>query len=357
MTPSVCPGNDITIRDEVLDGYQCKECQTCPAGQGLSVNCGDVITSQTPIKCLPCVLGETYSAGNQAGACKTCHTCDEYQETIKACALTSNAECGSCTQRAYFDNTVEKCKPCSPCCNDGKDILEAGCQVPGVAANMQCTFARSEKCSNVAVRNVSIGPSSTQHPTPSSTVGIRWPTTTSPTTKNLDEPSALSASAATSSYWIAGGVGVAVAFLVFFVFLAIFYYRRKRKYQERETALSAEEIERLEPGQSNETETNEQDPLTVVLLALEPSTSPVEEIFLPHASGYSISKFGVGTFSDALRRELSPSGLKVSVIEPGFFRTNITSKGNLREQWNTLWNELDGSLKEEYGGKYFQTSK
>ena len=78
---------------------------------------------------------------------------------------------------------------------------------------------------------------------------------------------------------------------------------------------------------------------------------------LPHASAYSISKFGVEAFSDALRRELSPSGLKVSVIEPGFFRTNITSKDNLREQWNTLWNELDGSLKEEYGGKYFQTSK
>ena len=100
MAPPVCPGNDITILDEVLDGYQCRECQTCPAGEGLSVNCGDVITSQTPVKCLPCVLGETYSGGNQAGACKTCQTCDEYRETIKACTLTSNAECGNCTQRA-----------------------------------------------------------------------------------------------------------------------------------------------------------------------------------------------------------------------------------------------------------------
>ena len=277
MAPPVCPGNDITILDEVLDGYQCRECQTCPAGEGLSVNCGDVITSQTSVKCLPCVLGETYSGGNQAGACKTCHTCDEYRETIKACTLTSNAECGNCTQRAYFDNTVGRCKPCSPCCNDGEDVLEAGCQVPGVAANMQCTFARSEKCSKVAVRNVSISPLPTLHPTPSSTVDIPWPTTTYPTTKNLDKPSALSASAATSSYWIAAGAGVAVAFLVFLVFLAIFYYRRKRKYQERETGLSADEIERLEPGQSNETETNEREPLTVAPPALEPSTPPVEE--------------------------------------------------------------------------------
>ena len=237
MAPPVCLGNNITILDEVPDGYQCKECQKCPAGEGLSVNCGDVITSQTPVKCLPCVLGETYSGGNQTGACKICHTCDEYQETIKTCTLTSNAECGNCTQSAYFDNIVGRCMPCSPCCNDGKDILEAGCQVPGVAANMQCTFVRSEKCKEPG-RNVSNSPLPTQHPTPSSTVGIPWPTTTYPTTRNLDEPSVFSASAATSSYWIAAGAGAAVAFLVFLVFLAIFHYRRKRKYQERETGLS-----------------------------------------------------------------------------------------------------------------------
>ena len=78
---------------------------------------------------------------------------------------------------------------------------------------------------------------------------------------------------------------------------------------------------------------------------------------LPHASAYSISKFGVEAFSDALRRELSPSGVKVSVIEPGFFRTNITNKDNLRGQWEGLWDELDDSLKEEYGHDFYQTSK
>ena len=78
---------------------------------------------------------------------------------------------------------------------------------------------------------------------------------------------------------------------------------------------------------------------------------------LPHASAYSISKFGVEAFSDALRRELSPSGVKVSVIEPGFFRTNITNKDNLRGQWKELWDELDDSLKDEYGPDFYQTSK
>ena len=78
---------------------------------------------------------------------------------------------------------------------------------------------------------------------------------------------------------------------------------------------------------------------------------------LPHASAYSISKFGVEAFSDALRRELGPSGVKVSVIEPGFFRTNITNKDNLRDQWRGLWTNLDHSLQEEYGDNFYQTSK
>ena len=278
MAPPLCQGNDITIRDTVLDGVHCKECQSCPVGEGLSVNCGDVITSETPVKCQPCVLGETYSSANEPGACKICHNCDELQETIKPCTLTSNAVCGNCTQGAYFDNNLGKCELCSPCCNDGRDIIEPGCQVHGVAANTQCTFARSEKCSKEAtVRNVSISPSPTQHPTPSSTVGIPWPTTTRPTTRNLDEPSALGASAASSSYWIAVGAGIVGALVVFLICLAIFCYRRKRKYQERETGLSAEEIERLEPGQINETETNEREPLPLVPLSQEPSTSPVEE--------------------------------------------------------------------------------
>lgn len=77
---------------------------------------------------------------------------------------------------------------------------------------------------------------------------------------------------------------------------------------------------------------------------------------LPHASAYSISKFGVEAFSDALRRELSMSGVQVSVIEPGFFKTNITNKENLRGLWKDLWAKLDPSLMEEYGYDFYQTS-
>uniref|UniRef100_A0A8C9AM61 Retinol dehydrogenase 16 n=1 Tax=Prolemur simus TaxID=1328070 RepID=A0A8C9AM61_PROSS len=41
--------------------------------------------------------------------------------------------------------------------------------------------------------------------------------------------------------------------------------------------------------------------------------------------GYSISKYGVEAFSDSLRRELAHFGLKVAVVEPGFFQTNVTN--------------------------------
>ncbi|XP_015776114.1 PREDICTED: retinol dehydrogenase 3-like isoform X1 [Acropora digitifera] len=77
---------------------------------------------------------------------------------------------------------------------------------------------------------------------------------------------------------------------------------------------------------------------------------------LPHASSYSISKFGVEAFSDALRRELKSRGVKVSVIEPGFFKTNITNKENLQGMWKELWAKLDPNLKEEYGYGFYQTS-
>ena len=78
---------------------------------------------------------------------------------------------------------------------------------------------------------------------------------------------------------------------------------------------------------------------------------------MPHASAYSISKFGVEAFSDALRRELGPTGAKVSVIEPGFFQTNVTNPDILRGQWQELWTNLDHSLRHEYGESFYQTSK
>ena len=150
----------ITKRDKVTGESECVPCLKCPEGQGLSVNCGDVITPQTPIVCQPCVLGKTYSASNDPGACKDCENCGEYRETIKACTLTSKAVCGKCKVGAYPEGLlVGMCKPCSPCCNDGNDIVIPECQVPGVATGMQCTYLRSEKCRKVVAAKVVPKPS------------------------------------------------------------------------------------------------------------------------------------------------------------------------------------------------------
>lgn len=113
------------------------------------MRCGDVISSTTPIACKACVLGETYSSAYEAGACKDCENCGPYRETIKACTLTSKAVCGKCKASAYGEPMLSMCKPCSPCCNDGNDIVVPECQVAGVPKHMRCTFMRSEKCSKL----------------------------------------------------------------------------------------------------------------------------------------------------------------------------------------------------------------
>ena len=155
--------------------------------------------------------------------------------------------CGNCKHGAYFDNIVGKCKPCSPCCKDGKDILERGCQVPGVVANKQCNFARSEKCAKVALKNVSISLSLTQHPTPSTTV-ISRPTTMYPTTKKVDKASVLSASSAPSSHFIGIVAGVPTSVVALAVILALICSCKKRRNHKTKTGLHTVENERHKVG-------------------------------------------------------------------------------------------------------------
>ncbi len=50
-------------------------------------------------------------------------------------------------------------------------------------------------------------------------------------------------------------------------------------------------------------------------------------ITAPLLGPYSMSKFALEAFSDALRRELEPFGLSVSVVEPGAIKTPIWDKG------------------------------
>uniref|UniRef100_A0A8C5MD67 Uncharacterized protein n=1 Tax=Leptobrachium leishanense TaxID=445787 RepID=A0A8C5MD67_9ANUR len=72
--------------------------------------------------------------------------------------------------------------------------------------------------------------------------------------------------------------------------------------------------------------------------------------------GYCISKFGVQAFSDSLRREMRGFGVKVSIIEPGGFRTNMCSFEPQLKATKHIWEKAPAEIKESYGEEYFQHS-
>uniref|UniRef100_A0A8D0HBI0 Retinol dehydrogenase 1 n=1 Tax=Sphenodon punctatus TaxID=8508 RepID=A0A8D0HBI0_SPHPU len=73
--------------------------------------------------------------------------------------------------------------------------------------------------------------------------------------------------------------------------------------------------------------------------------------------GYCVSKWGVEAFSDSLRRDLQYFGVKVSIIEPGFFRTGVTSLEVIERDLLRLWNQLNPEVREAYGNKYYVESQ
>ena len=71
-------------------------------------------------------------------------------------------------------------------------------------------------------------------------------------------------------------------------------------------------------------------------------------------SHYAVTKYGVEAFSDALRREMYPWGVKVSILEPGTFQTNINQPTIIEKDLKEAWENLDDQLKEEYGEEYLK---
>lgn len=68
--------------------------------------------------------------------------------------------------------------------------------------------------------------------------------------------------------------------------------------------------------------------------------------------GYSISKYGVEAFSDSLRRELSHFGVKVAIIEPGYFKTFVTSPVVISRSFQEAWDKASPEVKEAYGERF-----
>jgi NADP-dependent 3-hydroxy acid dehydrogenase YdfG len=65
---------------------------------------------------------------------------------------------------------------------------------------------------------------------------------------------------------------------------------------------------------------------------------------------YNLTKFGVGAFSEGLRQEVSPAGIRTTVIEPGFVDTELQSHNEnpaVREGLEKMRESLPEVLKAE----------
>ena len=64
-------------------------------------------------------------------------------------------------------------------------------------------------------------------------------------------------------------------------------------------------------------------------------------------AAYSVTKYGVEGFSDVLRREMHPWGIKVSMVEPGAHQTPMTDPRTFERQFRQAWNELSAALQKD----------
>lgn len=53
------------------------------------------------------------------------------------------------------------------------------------------------------------------------------------------------------------------------------------------------------------------------------------------------------------RRNMQPFGINVSIIEPGFFKTNVTRLDLIEADLRRLWSRLPQDVKDSYGPQYF----
>ncbi|XP_004700628.1 retinol dehydrogenase 5 [Echinops telfairi] len=68
-----------------------------------------------------------------------------------------------------------------------------------------------------------------------------------------------------------------------------------------------------------------------------------------NGGGYCVSKFGLEAFSDSLRRDVAPFGVKVSIVEPGFFRTPVTNLESVEEALRACWARIPSATQAQYG--------
>ncbi|XP_018425109.1 PREDICTED: retinol dehydrogenase 7-like [Nanorana parkeri] len=74
------------------------------------------------------------------------------------------------------------------------------------------------------------------------------------------------------------------------------------------------------------------------------------------SGAYCISKYGVEAFSDSVRRQMKPFNVKVAIIEPGGFGTQITNIDALKADISRTWKSAPEEVKRDYGEDFFKES-
>ena len=73
------------------------------------------------------------------------------------------------------------------------------------------------------------------------------------------------------------------------------------------------------------------------------------KVVIPMNGSYSISKFGLEAFSDALRQELQPHGVRVALVEPGPIATPMIS--GAQQQGDQHMERLPPQARQYYGAR------
>ena len=81
-------------------------------------------------------------------------------------------------------------------------------------------------------------------------------------------------------------------------------------------------------------------------------SSTAGAVGLKHCTAYGATKFAVEGLSTALATEVEQFGINVTVIEPGFFRTNLIEKGSVKYAPSTIADYAHEGPAEEMWSKY-----